>query len=356
MRCEPLSPAGCGRGASCPDHSTGLIPIRVPDILNPMKTRQPSWMDLRSLKAVMALTGSMALMLNLSGAGPAMAQPPGRPAEPRPVYQQWTTYFNPRFAYEVPVPPGMRAQSDPRQGSSCRFVSADGLTVLKAWGQANSARGGDPMDEAWREALNLPGRRIEFRRRTPQAFVLAGTMADGSGFFEKVMPGRAATAGFTISYPRSLIRRMTNVVHEIELGFRWQLQGGPPGSRNLPPGGDLPGGRGPWSDGESPDGSPTGGPWPPLVDPTSPPPSDVPGPAPDLSLENNQPPEPPATPPVKPAPPPKREDLPFGIVIPGKNGYVYSPFTDSKKEVDVTGIPTGTKVKCPYTGKVFRVP
>lgn len=53
--------------------------------------------------------------------------------------------------------------------------------------------------------------------------------------------------------------------------------------------------------------------------------------------------------------PAKREDLPYGISIPGRKGYVFSPFSD-KQQVDVTGIPTGTKVKCPYTGKVFRVP
>ncbi len=54
-------------------------------------------------------------------------------------------------------------------------------------------------------------------------------------------------------------------------------------------------------------------------------------------------------------PVPAREDLPFGELVPGKTGFVYSPW--SKKElVDVSGIPTGTKVKCPYTGKTFRVP
>ena len=57
---------------------------------------------------------------------------------------------------------------------------------------------------------------------------------------------------------------------------------------------------------------------------------------------------------AKPAVP--REDLQYGVPVVGKKGFVYSPFATDKGEVDVEGIPAGTKVKCPYTGKVFRVP
>lgn len=57
---------------------------------------------------------------------------------------------------------------------------------------------------------------------------------------------------------------------------------------------------------------------------------------------------------TKPAAP--REDLPFGQPIVGKKGFVFSPYAPDKGQVDVDGIPAGTKVKCPYTNKVFRVP
>ena len=54
-------------------------------------------------------------------------------------------------------------------------------------------------------------------------------------------------------------------------------------------------------------------------------------------------------------PAPVREDLPFGELVPARTGFVYSPWS-KKGLVDVSGIPTGTKVKCPYTSKTFRVP
>lgn len=56
-----------------------------------------------------------------------------------------------------------------------------------------------------------------------------------------------------------------------------------------------------------------------------------------------------------PTPAAATSDLPYGTPVPGKPGYVISPFSNAGY-VDVQGIPPNTEVKCPYTNKIFRVP
>lgn len=56
--------------------------------------------------------------------------------------------------------------------------------------------------------------------------------------------------------------------------------------------------------------------------------------------------------PAKPSAP----EVPYGIPIPNRPGFVNSPFAAKHQLVDVTGLPVGMEVKCPYTGKLFRVP
>ena len=49
-------------------------------------------------------------------------------------------------------------------------------------------------------------------------------------------------------------------------------------------------------------------------------------------------------------------DVPAGIPVAGKPGFLLSPFAKDREGIDVTRIPSGTHVKCPYTGKMLRVP
>jgi hypothetical protein len=51
-----------------------------------------------------------------------------------------------------------------------------------------------------------------------------------------------------------------------------------------------------------------------------------------------------------------QSQFPTAKAVPEKPGYVFSPFDSSGRYVDVSGYASGTKVKDPWTDKIFVVP
>ena len=51
-----------------------------------------------------------------------------------------------------------------------------------------------------------------------------------------------------------------------------------------------------------------------------------------------------------------RRDLPYGIPVPNKPGFVTSPYAPKSGYVDVRGFSSDTEVKDPYTGRIFLTP
>jgi len=52
----------------------------------------------------------------------------------------------------------------------------------------------------------------------------------------------------------------------------------------------------------------------------------------------------------------QKVELPYGTPVPGKPGFVTSPFAPDAGYVQVLGFPPGTRVEDPYTGKIFLTP
>ncbi|MEP6670226.1 MAG: M56 family metallopeptidase [Chthoniobacter sp.] len=50
------------------------------------------------------------------------------------------------------------------------------------------------------------------------------------------------------------------------------------------------------------------------------------------------------------------DDVPEGVAEEGKPGFVRSPFSPKSGLIDIRGFPAGTKIACPYSGKVFKTP
>jgi hypothetical protein len=63
-----------------------------------------------------------------------------------------------------------------------------------------------------------------------------------------------------------------------------------------------------------------------------------------------------SVPKIKSSEPESDGAIPYAKRIAGRPNYVYSPYASKSQIVDVTGMAAGAKVRCPFSGKLFRVP
>jgi hypothetical protein len=78
------------------------------------------------------------------------------------------------------------------------------------------------------------------------------------------------------------------------------------------------------------------------------------GTAPQVARRETTQPNPKPSSPAQPSYP--QTQFPTAKAVPEKPGYVFSPFDASGRYVDVSGYASGTKVKDPWTDKIFIVP
>ncbi len=266
-----------------------------------------------------------------------------QPEQPDPVakelrlYGTWTVFLHPRYGFELPIPPGVGTSGKPEESHQPQFQSADGNFVMSAWGGIARDLPSKVFADQWDAAQRKADREITYQQRGQTWFVVSGTDVRGIEFYEKLTMQGQHVAFLDITFPKSRIRQYERWVEQIEDGFRpVALRDGLPES---PP--QLSRGQAIAELEKTPlkRNNPDG-----LAE-------TPPAPKEEFTFT-----EPTLKKPAEPKPAPISERVPTAEKAVGKPGFVYSPFGETRRLVDVKGMPSGTKVKCPYTMNIFRVP
>jgi hypothetical protein len=241
----------------------------------------------------------------------------------------WTLFSHPTVGFELPIPPGIKLSGKSADGTGAKFSAQDQTFTVSTTGAVISGSPLWVMESNWKQALKLPGRSITSQRKDEVSFTVSGFDRNGTEFFQKFIIDGNKVATFTLTYPHARRREFDPWVTAMQKRFRII----PPPPASVRPAGS-----------DSPDPTPMVDLTPPSKRPETQTAGDT------VALNAAQKPEQETK-----ETPPKEARLPWGVPVEGKAGLVYSPY-GSKQIVDVSGLSPGIKVRCPYTGKIFRVP
>ena len=303
-------------------------------------------------------------MCLLDSACQSQTVPKENPGPTAADYEGWSLFADSRIGFKLPVPPGISAGKASATAAPYRFTSGDGSFVMTAWGGFSSS----PlriMEWQWSQARGAAGRTLVMQQKDSAGFVISGADRNGTKFFQKFVIRGDRLATFTLVFPESRLREFGALTSKIETAFNISASLPDP-SRTTSAAARAPEAN------TSPNPSEN-------IDLTPPPPSSAKKEfeqyllkgqriAVDRVLEKARAvrkSSSPASGSQEPSPQKSQEtpvwtetaveNIPLAVPVTGQPGIVYSPYQENMP-VDAVDLPSGTKVKCPYTGKLFRIP
>ena len=135
---------------------------------------------------------------------------------------KYSTYNNSRFGYSIQYPSDLlKMQDEAENGAGTTFVSKDGSSEMRVWGQHNAPS--RSVRSEYVEALKRSDTNFTYKSLLKNGFAISGTSGDKI-YYQKTLY-RPAKGGvfytFTIEYPASERAKYDAVVQRIVKSFKF---------------------------------------------------------------------------------------------------------------------------------------
>lgn len=135
----------------------------------------------------------------------------------------WTVYHNPRFGFDLPVPPAMSKKRAPDNGGGRSYFSKDEKFSVAAWAHFNVEASITGLEAEWKQALEQEGRKITYKTKGKTWFVVSGVNDNGFGFYHKFFVEGDYCAAFSITYPQAQEKEFQPAIEKIAKEFKANL-------------------------------------------------------------------------------------------------------------------------------------